>query len=134
MPPEIGIPGRFRIRNKPLRTVLRWQLIAAGIGAAVAGSVGGLHAALSALLGGLVPWTAGLGYAVMVSRAQENAPGALGETLRTMIRAEGFKILLIVFQCWLVFTAYRQVVMPAFFVTFVVGIVIFAMAVAVRDR
>jgi len=134
VPPEIGVPSRFRIGNKPLRTVLRWQLIAAGTGALVAGGLGGLHAAFSALLGGLVPWTAGLGYAVMVSRVQRNAPSALGDTLRTMIRAEGFKILLIVFQCWLVFTVYRDIVTPAFFVTFVAGVVIFAMAVAVRDR
>ena len=108
--------------------------MAAAAGAVVAGVLGGPHAGFSALLGGLVPWVAGLGYAVMVSRAQRNTPGAVGDTLRTMIRAEGCKILLIVFQCWLVFTAYRHVVAPAFFVTFVVGVAIFAMAVAVRDR
>ncbi|MGH8616446.1 MAG: ATP synthase subunit I [Burkholderiales bacterium] len=113
---------------------MRWQLIAAAAGALVAGGLGGVHAALSALLGGLAPWVAGLGYTLMVSRAQRNAPGAITDTLRTMIRAEGFKILLIVFQCWLVFTVYRDIVMPAFFVSFVAGIVIFAMAVAVRDR
>ncbi len=122
---------RFRIGSKPLRTVLRWQLLVAAVGALVAGGLGGLHAALSALLGGGIPWVAGLAYAVVVSGVN---PDSAGDTLRRLIRGESLKVLLIVFQCWLVFTTYRNLVVAAFLTTFVAGIAVFAMAVAVRDR
>ena len=117
--------------GRPLRLVLRWQFGAAAAGAAVAGMVGGRHAALSALAGGLIPWVAGWGYAATASRA---TVGAVGDTLRILIRAESIKVGLIVMQLWLVFTAYRQVVIPALLATFVIGIAIFSMAIAVRDR
>ena len=56
-----------------------------------------------------------------------------GEALRTMFRAEGIKVLLIVVQLWMVLASYRDIVHVAFFATFVVTVGVFAAAIAVRD-
>ena len=50
-----------------------------------------------------------------------------------MFRAEGLKILLIIAGLLLVLTAYRDVVHAAFFATFMITVLVFAAAIAVRD-
>jgi ATP synthase protein I len=66
----------------------------------------------------------------MVSRGKG---AAAGDALRTMIRAEGVKILLIVVQLWLVLSLYKDLVVPGFLFAFVVTVLAFAAAFAVRD-
>lgn len=116
--------------GRPLRTVLKWQVyLTAGL-ALVAGFLWGLHGAASALLGGMVNFTAGFAYGWMVSRGKG---AAAGDALRTMIRAEGVKILLIVVQLWLVLSLYKDLVVPGFLFAFVITVLAFAAAFAVRD-
>jgi len=114
----------------PVGRIAGWQLLATVALAAIAGWWAGLHGALSALLGGLVNITAGVVYAVVVGLRR--APSA-GDTVRTMIRAEGAKITLIVLQLWLVLTTYRDVVPAALLAAFVVTVVVWTAAIVIRD-
>jgi len=116
--------------RKPIRTVLRWQLIATVALTLAGGMLAGVDGALSAALGGAVSLCAGWVSAVVASRG--NAQSA-GEVLIGALRAEGVKLVLIVLLLWLVLAAYEEVVAPAFFGSFVTTVLIFGMAFFVRD-
>ena len=118
------------IASKPLRTVLRWQVYATATLTLAAGWWAGMPGAISALLGGLINITAGWVYAMMVSGGTAKSAG---QTLRTLVRAEASKIALIALQLWLVLTAYQDVVVTAFFAAFVISVLVFPMALLVRD-
>ena len=124
-----SVSGRSRFRY-PLRRVAGWQLIATGIIAA-AGSVGwGWHGALSGLLGGITNLSAGAAYAVVVRLAN---PASAAGTLVTAFRAEAIKIVLIVFQLWLVLTMYPDLVLAVFFAAFIVTVLVTQAAILIRD-
>ncbi|MEO7156090.1 MAG: ATP synthase subunit I [Vicinamibacterales bacterium] len=122
------------LQSRPIRTVLKWQLIATAGTALIAGLWAGGHGAVSAALGGLVNVTAGVAYAVLLGvglkATQANAAGA---SLVAMFRAEAVKIVLIVAQLWLVLSIYKSIVPAAFFTAFVITVIIFSMAFFVRD-
>jgi ATP synthase protein I len=120
----------FKPLMRPIRTVLRWQLIATAVLSMLALVLWGAHGALSAALGGLVNLVAGGVYGWRV--AQGEARNA-GEALRTMLRAEGLKVLLIIAGLWLVLANYKEIVHAAFLAAFVITVGIFAAAIAVRD-
>ena len=115
---------------RPIRIVLRWQVIATAVLTLVAGFLWGRHGALSAVLGGTINIVAGGVYGWRVSRREARSAG---EALATMFRAEGIKILLIIAGLLLVLTRYGDVVHVAFFMTFVITVGVFAAAIAVRD-
>ena len=120
----------LRDLGKPIRTVLRWQLLAT-VALTLAGSIwGGAHGALSASLGGLISIVAGWASGVVASLGKG---GSTGEVLFTALRAEVVKVGLIVILLWLVLTIYGSVVIPAFLGTFVATAVIFSMAFFVRE-
>lgn len=120
------------VRNKPIRTVLRWQTCATGALALVAGAFGGFHAAVSALLGGLVSIFGGWVYGV-VGRLGGNRQSA-GGALLSVLRAEAAKIVAIVAGLAIALAVYRQVVVLAFLGAFVLATLVFAMAVLVREH
>jgi ATP synthase protein I len=117
--------------TKPIRRVLQWQAIATVGLAAVAGFWAGGHAALSAALGGLVNITAVVVYAVVLAISR---PTSAAGTVAALFRAEGFKILLILVQMWLVLSTYKDLVPAAFFAAFVVTVLLFRVALLDRDR
>lgn len=116
---------------RPFRTVLLWQVIAIAVLSLLAAIPWGRHGALSAALGGSVNAAAGWAYAWMVSRRKA---GTAGEALRTLFRAEAVKVTIVVLLLWLALAKYRAIVHAAFFGSFVVTVVIFAAAIAVRDK
>jgi ATP synthase protein I len=120
----------LRNLGKPIRTVLRWQVVATAALALIAGALAGGHGALSAALGGAVSIFSGLASAVVASlgRAQ-SAEGVL----LAVLRAEAVKIGLIVVLLWLVLATYRDVAVLVFLGSFAVTVVIFAMAFFVRE-
>ena len=120
----------FGVRSRPIRTVLRWQLIVTAALALLAALLWGLHGAVSAALGGLVNVTAGWVFGWLVSRRK---PLTSGEALRTMIRAEGIKILLIIVQLWAVFASYGEIVIAAFLASFAIAVLVSTAAIAVPD-
>ncbi len=119
----------LRDLGKPIRTVLRWQLVATVGLMLVAGILAGADGVLSASLGGSVSIVSGLASAVVVSSGKS---GSAGGALLTVLTAEAVKIGMIVILLWLVLAAYHDVVIGAFLGSFVVTAVIFAMAFFVR--
>jgi ATP synthase protein I len=118
------------LSTRPYRAVLKWQALATIGLALVAGLWAGVHGALSALLGGLVNMSAVVVYAVVVlASRREDA----GRTVAAMFRAEGSKILVILVQLWVVLATYKDVVVPAFFAAFVITVLLFRVALFVRD-
>jgi len=115
---------------RPIRIVLRWQVIVTAALTLVAGLLWGRDGAFSAVLGGAVNIVAGAVYGWRVSRGEARSAG---EALATMFRAEGLKILLILAGLLLVLTTYKDVVHLAFLATFMITVGVFAAAIAVRD-
>jgi len=116
--------------HKPIRTVLRWQLIATAALTLAGGILAGVDGALSAALGGAVSVCAGWVSAVVASKGKAQSAG---EILVGALLAEGIKIGLIVILLWLVMATYQSVVAPAFFGSFIVTVLIFGMAFFVRE-
>jgi ATP synthase protein I len=118
------------LHSKAIRTVLRWQVLMTLALAGIAGWVSGTHGALSAVLGGLVSFLAGVAFAAMASRARaDSAAGVISGALR----AEAIKIIVIVLLLWLVMTVYKSVVTVAFFGAFIAATMVFSGAAFVRE-
>lgn len=120
----------FKPQLRPIRIVLQWQVVVTAALSLVAALLWGKDGALSAALGGVVNITAGWVYGWRVAQGETRSAG---EGLRTMLRAEAIKILLIVIGLWLVLANYSDIVHVAFFATFVITVGVFAAAIAVRD-
>jgi ATP synthase protein I len=122
------------LKTKPIRTVLLWQLVATLAVAAMGGLWAGPHGAMSAVLGGGVNLAAGVVYAILLGLGlgAKRIPDA-GTTLVALFRAEGGKLLVIVGGLWLVLATYKDVVVAAFFTAFVITVIIFSMALFVRE-
>jgi ATP synthase protein I len=118
------------VLRRPVRTVLRWQVIATAGLTLAGGILAGVDGALSAFLGGAVSVCAGLASAVVASKGKG---WSAGEVLVGALTAEGVKIGLIVLLLWLVLATYRSVVAPVFFGSFIVTVLVFSMAFFVRE-
>lgn len=116
--------------TKPYRAVLLWQAAATLIIAFIAGSWVGVHGALSALLGGVINLSAGAVYAFVLAIAP---PRTAAATIAAMFRAEAAKILVIIALLWLVLTTYHEAVLPALLAAFIVTVLLFRVALLVRD-
>jgi len=116
---------------KPIRTVLRWQLMATAVLMFVAGAWAGAHGVWSAALGGSVSILSGLASAVVASLSKAESAGGV---LLAALRAEAVKIGLIVVLLWLVLVTYGDVIVGAFLGTFAVTAVILATAFFVREH
>ena len=122
------------LKTKPIRTVLKWQIIATGAVAAIAGMRAGGDGVVSAGLGGLVNVSAGVVYAFVLGLGLGARPVPdVGASLLAMLRAEASKILVIVGGLWLVLSTYKDIVPAAFFTAFVITVIVFSMAFFVRD-
>jgi hypothetical protein len=117
--------------RKPIRTVLRWQLIATAAFTLAGGILAGVDGALSAALGGAVSICAGWASAVLASKGKALSAG---DVLVGALAAEGLKIGLIVILLWLVLALYAEVVVPAFLGSFIATVLIFSMAFFVREH
>ena len=117
--------------QRPIRTVLRWQLAATAALTLLAGVVAGAEGALSAALGGGVSVVAGGVSAWVAARGKARSAG---EVLLGALLAEGVKIGLLVLLLWLVLATYKGIVAPAFFGSFIATVLIFGMAFFVREN
>jgi ATP synthase protein I len=120
----------FKPQPRPIRIVRRWQVIVTAALSLAAASLWGMDGAVSAALGGAVNIAAGWVYGWRIAQGEARSPG---DALRTALRAEAIKVLLIVVGLWLVLSTYREIVHAAFFAAFVVTVMVFAAAIAVRD-
>jgi len=120
----------LRHLKKPVLTVLRWQLAATAALVLLGALVAGEHGAASALAGGLISITAGLASAAVASMGNTKSAGGV---LMGALRAEAVKLGLAVLLLWLVLVNYSQAVVGALIASFVVTLLIFAMAFFVRE-
>ena len=120
----------LRPLSRPIRTVLQWQVIATAGLALAAAWLEGMHGAVSAVAGGSVSLVAGTVSALVAARGGAKTAGGI---LVGALTAEGVKIGLIFVLLPLVLVAYRDVVALAFFASFLVTVLIFAMAFFVRE-
>ncbi len=120
----------LRQLRRPVLTVLKWQLVATTALALISGLVAGWHGALSAVAGGAISVTAGLSAALVASLGRARSAGSV---VIGALRAEAVKIGLALALLWLVLTNYAQAVVGALIASFIVTLVIFAMAFFVRD-
>ena len=117
--------------SKPIRAVLKWQIVATATIAAAGAIVAGAQGAVSAVAGGLVSIVAGLGSALVAAQSSGKSAGGI---LVGALRAEAVKLTLIVVLLWLVLATYHEIVPLAFFGSFIATIVLFSMAFFVRDN
>ena len=120
----------FLLQSNAIRKVFRWQACATVAMALVAAALWGMHAGLSALLGGLVSMAAGAVFGIV---AYTGKGRSAGEVLRVALRAEAAKIIAAVLLLWLVLANYKEVVAPGFLGAFAVTVAIFSAAIAVRE-
>ena len=120
----------LRRLRKPVLTVLRWQLAATAALAMIAAVFAGVHGAVSALAGGLISITAGMASALLASMGDAKSAGG---AVMAALRAEAMKLGLAVLLLWLVLVNYDAAAVGVLIATFVVTLLIFAMAFFVRD-
>lgn len=116
------------IRNRPLYVVIRWQVLFTVFMALVCGWLLGIHGAASGFLGGMVSVISSIAYALIISRHKGYTAGS---AIRTALRAEAVKIIVIIASLWAVFAVYKEVVPVAFIGVFIVAVIIFSMALFV---
>jgi len=121
----------LRALGRPVRTVLKWQLLATAVTVAAGASFAGVHGAASAALGGLVSIVAGLSAGLVAAAGGRR--NSAGEVLLRALTAEGVKLGLIAVLLWVVLATYSKVVVPAFLGSFMLTALIFAMAFFVRE-
>jgi ATP synthase protein I len=86
--------------------------------------------AISAGLGGVVAMVGGLAFICLLPRGAARSPW---DSLAAILRAEGAKVGVMVVLMWAVLTSYKEVVVVGFIGTFTVAVIIFSMAVFVRN-
>jgi ATP synthase protein I len=121
----------LRLLSKPIRTVLRWQLLATAALALFAGALAGAHGAVSAALGGAVSVVAGGASAMVATAGRADSAGGV---LVIALKAEAVKLGLIAILLGLVLAVYSEVVVPAFLGSFMATVLIFSMAFFVREH
>ncbi|MBI5923294.1 MAG: ATP synthase subunit I [Betaproteobacteria bacterium] len=121
--------------TKPLRTVLGWQVGATVFLAFISAWLVGAHSALSVLLGGAVGMLGSLTFALLArprkTLIQDSAMA--WDKLSQVLKAEGAKVLVMVISLWLVLISYKEVVLIGFIGTFILSVIIFSMAVFLRN-
>lgn len=113
--------------GRAFRVTMLWQGLATAVFVAAAGSLAGGDGALSGLLGGMIGLAGVLVFALMSARPAASSSAAV----RSALRAEAAKVVVMVLLLWLVFAAYQSMVVPAFLGAFVISVLLSGMAFAV---
>lgn len=121
--------------RKPLLTVLGWQVVMTVFSGGIGAWLAGVHGAISALLGGGVAIAGGavFVYLALQQKTRSQHPGMAWDGLGRVLKAEGAKVLVIVILLWLVLATYKEVVLVGFIATFIAAVIIFSMAIFLRD-
>lgn len=117
--------------SQPIRTVLRWQILATALAVVILGWLAGTHGAISAALGGAISITGGLAAAWYALRKPVSDSAT---AITSALVAEALKVVLIVAGLVAVFVLYKNVVAIGLVATFAVTTVLFSMAFFVRDN
>lgn len=116
--------------TRPFRIVLGWQLVATALMAALSAGFSGISGAISAALGGAVAVAGSLVFMCLLPKRTASAPW---DSLGALLRAEGAKVGVMVVLLWLVMVVFKKVVVVGFIGTFTIAVIIFSMAIFVRN-
>jgi ATP synthase protein I len=117
------------LKTRPIRILLLSQAIATLAFAVIGGLWAGDHGAVSGALGGLVNLVANFVYALMGGIVR---PATAIGALYLILRAEGFKVALVLVQLILVLVLYRDLASAPFILAFVATTLMFGLALRVR--
>jgi ATP synthase protein I len=118
------------LSRAPIIAVLKWQAIATLVLLVVCGFWAGGHGGLSALLGGVVNASAVVVYWFVANLGLKRTSGS---GLWPLLRAEIVKLAVVIAQIVIVFKAYAGLVVPAFFSTFLVTLLLWRVAFYVKQ-
>ena len=118
------------IKNRPLRIIIRWQSLFTLIVVLICLIWIDARSAVSALLGGLISVTSTSTFALIVSLHKGKSTG---DVLRTALRAESVKIIIIVISLWQVLTQFENINLIAFIGTFAATVIINSMALLISE-
>jgi len=113
------------------RPIIGLQVLCTAAASLLSVWTAGIHGAVSAALGGSIGIVAGLAFAALAARSK---PKSAGEALYTALRAEFVKVVLMILLLWVVLATYRDVVAIGLIGTFIATVLIFTMAVWVREK
>jgi len=119
------------IKSRPFKVVLLVQLLVTFALVIVFLLALGRHGAISAMLGGGISIISSAVFAVIVSLHQGYTAG---DAIRTALRAEMVKIILIVGLLWMVFKFYPGVNALVFIGTFILMVLVYSMVLFVTDN
>jgi ATP synthase protein I len=112
------------------RPIVALQALSTVAAILISAWLAGRHGAISAALGGLIGIGPGLVFVVLGSRSKSRSAG---EALYGALRAEAVKVALMFLFLWFALRAYENVVVASLVGSFIATVVIFSMAVLVRD-
>ena len=113
------------------RPVFGLQILSTAAVSLLSAWLAGVHGAISALLGGSIGIIAGLAFVALAARSK---PKSAGEALHGALRAEAVKLALMLVLLWVVLATYKNVVAIGLIGTFIATVLIFTMAVWVREK
>ena len=113
------------------RPVFGLQILSTAAVSLLSAWLAGVHGAISALLGGSIGIIAGLAFVALAARSK---PKSAGEALPAALRAEAVKVVLMIVLLWAVLATYKNVVAIGLIGTFIATVLIFTMAVWVREK
>lgn len=113
-----------------MRRIIGYQLLSTAAVALISAWLAGVHGVVSAALGGLISIVAGLAFAALASMSKARTAGGV---LLAALRAEGAKLALGIFFLWLVLVVYPDVVVPGLIGSFLAAILIFGLALFIRE-
>jgi ATP synthase protein I len=118
------------LKTRSIRILLCWQAAAVLAFAALGGLWAGGHGAVSGALGAAINLIANFVYALMGGIVR---PASAGGALLVMIRAEGFKIVLILVLLFLVLKLYGDLVVGPFITAFIATASMFVIALRAKS-
>jgi ATP synthase protein I len=113
------------------RPIIGLQVLCTAAVSLLAAWLAGMHGAISAVLGGSIGIIAGLAFAAMAARGK---PKSAGEALYGVLRAEAVKLALMILLLWIALATYRDVVAIGLIGTFIATVLIFTLAILVREK
>jgi ATP synthase protein I len=113
------------------RPVIGLQIVCTAAASLLSAWLAGIHGAISAALGGSIGIIASLVFAVLAARSK---PKSAGEALYAALRAEAVKVVLMIVLLWVVLATYKNVVAIGLIGTFIATVLIFTLAVWVREK
>jgi ATP synthase protein I len=113
------------------RPIIGLQVLCTAAAILLSAWLAGIHGAISAALGGSIGIIAGLAFVALAARSKAKSAG---EALYAALRAEAVKVVLMIVLLWAVLATYKNVVAIGLIGTFIAAVLIFTMAVWVREK